>query len=524
MQGSILIVGAGPSGLAVGCALMRQGVKARIVDGAKGPAENSRALAIQARTLEVFDQWGIVDEFTSKGLKMTGVQLYGEDKRPLFHLRTQKLPSRFPYMLVLPQSDTERILSEHAKHLGLEIERETRVSAIQSEGDGYVVTLDKANREQEQARFDWIIGCDGAHSDVRKSSGIDFRGKDYPQTFVLADIKVEWALSGDDAHIFTSREGIFACFPMPGGHVRLIASKAAGTANEPPSLVEIQELIDSRGPAGAQVQEVMWSANFFVHARLVDSLQDGRKFLVGDAAHIHSPALGQGMNTGIQDAANLGWKLALVVKGLAEPALLETYHEERWPVEKNVLKQTDFVTNTMQGSNRIKTWIRDHIGPHIMANEHVAGVVRRLVSELSVNYEGSSAVVHSHPAGPLRPGDRAPDAALGNGVRIYELLRTNGHHLLLLTDRRLELPISAFPADELTIHTIRKGSEDSTDSLVDKNGEAEAEYGWDRAYLIRPDGYIGAISDADIVEVALGEYSSRIHFTAKSASPKASVL
>jgi hypothetical protein len=349
-------------------------------------------------------------------------------------------------------------------------------------------------------------------------TGIEFKGKDYPQTYLLADVKIDWSLSSDEAHIFTSPHGVLASFPLPGGVTRIIASKSDRNSKDQPSDGEIRGLVNSRGPEGAAVSELLWSSAFFIHSRIVDSLSRGRHFLVGDAAHIHSPALGQGMNTGIQDAANLAWKLALVVQGLADPSLLDSYNSERWPVENNVLKITDFVTNRMQSTNRMMVWLRDHLAHHLMANEHVAGQVMQIMSELSISYEDSDAVLSGHPSGSsLRAGDRAPDAVLdrdGAEIRLYELLRTGGHHLFIVGGATRGLADLGFTDGELTVHQVG----DVPGALTDRNGEVAVEYGSGFAYLMRPDGYIGAIAEVDQVVDVLNEYAARIHLAARQVS------
>ena len=526
IDGSVLIVGAGPSGLAMASALGQQGVGARIVDMAKKPVQESRALAIQARSLEIFDTWGIADEVVARGLPMHSVRLYGEDKHMLFRLDFGDLPSRFPYMLSLAQAETEQILTSHVEQLGFAIERDTKLASIRFESDCCVVNLEKGNGETEEARFQWVIGCDGAHSGVREFSHTPFEGKDYPQQFALADLRINWPLAPNEAHIFTSPEGILACFPMRDGLYRVVANKSTGASTERPDIDEIRSLVTSRGPEGVQVDDMRWSANFFLHSRLVDTLQRGRTLLVGDAAHIHSPALGQGMNTGIQDAANLGWKLALVIKGLADPVLISSYDAERWQVEHNVLSQTDFVTKVMSGQNRFLSWLRDAIGPLVVRNEQVATKIRELVSELSIDYSGSSLVVPMKGDG-IQSGERAPDALLekdGAQIRLFELLRGPGHHVVVLSDSEVELSKLELLGDEIAVISIRHDYIQWTPGVVDRQGDMARLYGFDRAYVIRPDGYIGAICDLVNLPDKLVEYARGIHAKPRVPQSKASLM
>jgi hypothetical protein len=313
---------------------------------------------------------------------------------------------------------------------------------------------------------------------------------------------------------------------MPGGTYRLVVNRQVDQSPQAPTLEEMQAFLSERGPQDARITDLHWSSNFYIHARLVESLQQGRLILVGDAAHIHSPALGQGMNTGIQDADNLAWKLALVVKGLADPTFLESYGLERWPIERGVLSHTDFVTNLMSDTSRIKSWIRDHIGPIILANENVSRHVRELLSELSINYAGSPFVLAAKNEFALKAGERALDAILeheGKEVRLFELLRGCGHYLLVLSDQEIDPSRLEFPAGELNVHQVRRQVGDHP-GPVDSRGQLAANYGWDCAYLIRPDGYIGASIAPSDINMALSQYLEKIRSQPNLIRPKASVI
>lgn len=526
IDAQVLIVGAGPTGLAMACSLGQQGIRCRIVDKASAPAQESRALAIQARSLEVFDRWGIVDDFLARGLPIYGLRLFGEEKQQLAHLEFSGLPTRFPFVLSLPQRETEEILTKHVQDLGYTIERDVRVAQITSDSEGVTASLEKPSGETEQARFQWIVGCDGAHSTVRNETPIAFRGKDYPQQFMLADAHIDWPMTPHEAYVYASADGLLACFPLPGGTYRIVADKqVSGDLKTPPGLEEVQSILAARGPGDARVVDLLWSANFFIHARLVEALQSGRMFLVGDAAHIHSPALAQGMNTGIQDADNLAWKLALVCKGSASSALLESYGLERWPVERRVLSQTDFVTNVMSGRNRFLAWLRDHVGPIIVSNDAVSHNIKELVSELAIDYSDSPFLLQEKSDASIKPGERAPDVPLRCNQaekRLFELLRGPGHHLLVFSDKPRDIDPGNFVPDELTVHPIRRKADDPS-VVTDSLGRAADVYGWERAYLIRPDGYVGATCLPDAIEATLAEYVTRIRAQVASIRDKVSI-
>ncbi len=390
----MLIVGGGPSGLAMAIALARQSIRARIIDRGPGQSQQSRALGIQARTLEIFDQWGIADKFLERGLRMEGVNLYREDGELLFNLDFEGLGSRYDYLLSIPQSETEQILLDHAASIGLTVERNTELISLTS-GPGPVQSEIRGPAGIGRNEYAFVVGCDGAHSKVRESTGIEFQGSEYPGHFALADVTMDWPLTHNEAHIYTSPDGLLAIFPLPNGWFRIIANlKEQGDSEaesgpaqifngsgEGPEMHEIEQILEERGPAGAHIVKMGWSARFYIHSRLVSSMQDNALFLVGDAAHIHSPALAQGMNTGIQDATNLAWKLALVLNGTAAESLLSSYTEERMPVERGVLNQTSFVTNVMGGQNRFLAAVRDAFGPAILNMEAAQRAIRGLVSE-----------------------------------------------------------------------------------------------------------------------------------------------
>ncbi len=481
------------------CELARQGLRCTLIDKSRGPAEESRALGIQARTMELFDQWGIVDKFLAKGLRLEGVHLYNEVKESLARVDLTLIPSRYPYILSLPQHDTEEILIEYTRSLGVEVERGVELIELRQDAGGVGVVL-RDEVADKDFNFAYVVGCDGAHSKVREMAGIEFEGSEYPGDFLLADVDMEWPGTLDDAHIYTSTAGIFACFPLPQGRFRIITSDFKRDGNDVPSIQEIQRVVVDRGPIGANVLQVYWSSIFFVHSRIVSKMSEGRTFLVGDAGHIHSPALALGMNTGIQDAANLAWKLALVLRGEAAPTLLDSYAEERMPVERGVLGQTSFVTNVMGGRNRFFAWLRDTLGPTILGMEWAQNAVRGLVSELSISYDSSPIVSRFGVEGPLQPGERAPDAmtVLETGpVRLYEMFREPGHHLLLCSPVDGVTDMSGFNHDlstEVHVHGV---------SLT-----AESGYLPNHFYLVRPDGYIGALGEMSTFRKALDDYRS----------------
>jgi 2-polyprenyl-6-methoxyphenol hydroxylase-like FAD-dependent oxidoreductase len=530
-NGSILIVGAGPTGLAMAIALARQGVQARIIDKSPEPSKFSKALGIQARTLELFDQCGCVDAFLAEGVKLEGLTMAGTGHETLLELSFAGLPSRYPYILSVPQDHTEQHLIDHLGSFGIAVDRQVELVSLTESDDKAVCTLSHRDGSKSEESFEWVIGCDGAHSTVRSSAGIDFEGHEFPQQFMLADVNMEWDVSSNQAHLFAEPEGLLALFPMPGGRVRVIASNPADSSNTTPTLEDCQKLIAKRASPDWKVTDLHWSSVFRIHSRHVHTLRKGCLLLAGDAAHIHSPAMAQGMNTGIQDAFNLGWKLALVVKGIAEPDLIDSYQDERMPVIKKVLTETGYAINAAGSVSPVTIWLREHVAPIFAKLGPVQTSLTHFVSELSIDYTQSElSIDHGSHHGP-RAGERIPDYDLqreGKTVRLYELFREPGHHLVIVdgTDGiavdDVE-DVSSFCADEMpgevNIHVVRHS--DARADLITSNvlvfdvkGDFHDAFGdGPSIFLIRPDGYVGVKTRWEAREEALGAYFQELEIS-----------
>src|SRR5919206_748465 len=338
----VAVVGAGPVGLTIASMLAAYGIRTVVLDRAAGPAAYSRAAVIHARTLETLEPLGIVEEAVRKGVIVPHFGVRDRDRR-LLAVDFDRLPTAHPYTLMLPQDETESLLREALGRRGGAVLWEHEVTEISQDTSGIEITVHSAQRN-ERLRAQFLIGCDGAHSTVRETLGMRFEGATYPQSFVLADVRMDWGLPDDEVQLFFSPEGLVVVAPLPHGWHRVVAT--VDEAPPEPSLNDVQALLDTRGPRAPRpvVEEVVWSSRFRVHHRVAAAFREGAIFLCGDAAHIHSPAGGQGMNTGIQDAANLAWKLALVLRGRAPAELLETYNAERWPVGRKILERTDRIT------------------------------------------------------------------------------------------------------------------------------------------------------------------------------------
>jgi 2-polyprenyl-6-methoxyphenol hydroxylase-like FAD-dependent oxidoreductase len=456
----------------------------------------------------------------------------------LAQLDFDPLHTRYPYLLFLDQSVTERLLTEHLATLGVTIERGVELTMFSQGSASLQATLRRADGHTETMRPSYMIAADGAHSAIRHRLGLSFEGKTFEQTFLLADLHAETEWPDDEFHIFASGEGLVALFPMGHGRHRLIADHAiepAAVASPPtpavlgeppldrvpaPSLEQCKALIARRVRERVDVSDLAWSSYFHLNSRMVERLRVGRIFLAGDAAHVHSPAGAQGMNTGIQEAFNLGWKLASVLKGAAPDRLLDTYHLERHPIERDVLRQTGFITQMAEADHGPLKLLRERAMPVLAALGPLRDAARLTISELSIQYRRSPLTLERVLDGGPRAGERAPDAlvhvvdgplgrAPGVGC-IFDLHDPAFFSLFLLVP---PLPVDDTPLDPAAKHAPPPDPELErlaaeverllpgavriwriTDTTGDGGPALSESYGRTRPsfYLVRPDGYIGA--------------------------------
>jgi 2-polyprenyl-6-methoxyphenol hydroxylase-like FAD-dependent oxidoreductase len=530
----VLVVGAGPVGLTMACELARHGVPCRIVDASPGPTEQSRALAIHARTLEVFEDLGIVDEVLAKARKAHGVAAFSSDGSRIMHITfdLEGLETPYPYTLILPQGETERLLVERLKKHGIEVERQVSLTGLAQDGSGVTASLLDAEGNSSESRTPWLIGCDGARSAVRKGLGLPFEGADYPESFLLADVRLSWDRPDDEVTIITSPEGQLAGFPLPEpGRWRLMHI-STGTIDESEAVPShavsrFQTMLHENGRPEAVVSDPGWISVFKIHRRVVGRFREGRCFVAGDAAHIHSPAGGQGMNTGIQDAYNLAWKLGLVVQGVSPDSLLDSYSAERRPVVAGVVHSTHFMTRLITLRSDVAKTVRNHLIGLLSEFEFVARKISKSFSELGIEYHASPIVREDRGeflltslgdrlgfrSGP-HPGDRVPDLHLepppdNNGPhRLFDVLRGTKHVLLMFEGAHgLEdagplqavARVASEHAEQMTTILVARGDVAPPSfawvgrTLLDHMGELHRRFGarGPCLYLVRPDGYLG---------------------------------
>jgi len=553
----VLIAGAGPAGLTLACELRRRGVDCRLIDRFLEYPVTSRALGCQPRTLEVFDDLGIVQQVLAEGQTILGANFYrGDALVGKFRLQMDATghPDT-PYLGILVQNQavTERILRERLSALGGEVERGQELRDFREVEGGVVADVaDVRMGAVRQIRARWLVGCDGAHSLVRKALGLTFEGNTYPEHLVLADVELEAGLPKDATSIWINEEGMLAAFPFPESRLWRLAAvvKPDGAGEVPAASLELfQQLFAERaGSTRVRPTKAIWLSNFKVNRRMVNHYRKGRVFVAGDAAHIHSPSGGQGMNTGIQDAYNLGWKLALVARGRAAPALLETYEEERLPIARHVLDQTNTNHTLTSSTNPIAQFVSQHLLMPLMELPAVTNAVMRRGAELDLNYRGRSlAREHEVPLGRIklalrrdgeepgvgdwlgfhrgpRAGDRAPDwpcvdASTGAPRRIFDQLR-GPHFTLLLFDGMAHTDAgyvqmtetasrirSAFGAEVQPCVIASSGERPAAltwngATLLDPEQRAHALYGAgsECLYLVRPDGYVAFRSQPPSLE------------------------
>jgi 2-polyprenyl-6-methoxyphenol hydroxylase-like FAD-dependent oxidoreductase len=514
----VVIVGAGPTGVMLAIELARRGVEVRVLDKQPSRPQETRAIGIHARTLEVFDQLGLIDEFLELGHRLDGVVVHSKARRDT-RVPFGGLDSPYPQMLTLSQEVTQRILDERLERLGVTIERGVEVTDLRDAGDGVRVTLNRAGDRSESFTADWAIGCDGAHSIVRRRLGIPFEGEDYGQDWLMAEVALEWPVERDHFHIFTYTVAPLVTFPLPSDRWRVFLPQVPGRSREgrAPDMEEIKRLAALRGPTGMKLTDPTLLATFRCYRRSTGSMRQGRFLLAGDAAHIHSPAGGQGLNTGLQDAFNLGWKLALVARGEASPALLDTYSAERVPIAAGVLKFTHLLVRTFTVASPRVRWARDRILPAVMTMPSAQARYARRMSQLYHSYRGGplARIDPGDPRRPFDPGDRVPCVTgLRRGdkpVSTLDLLASRSHTVLVLAGERADMHLVDAAIARLARHadllkaaivTGPSGSSDP-DAVIDADLRAHRRYGAmdGRLLLVRPDGYLAADAPLDQPEI-----------------------
>ncbi|KAF9871925.1 monooxygenase FAD-binding protein [Colletotrichum karsti] len=520
----VLIIGAGPTGLTLALELSVQNVPFRIIDKLDAPSDKSRALAVQCRTQELLNRHPTVaKEMLENGVQGPGVNIYC-NKKFLITGTFDDLgfnDTQFPLPIWIPQGDTEAALTRQLEAYGSKIERGVTAENVNQDAGSTTVTLVKDGVE-EHLTAKYIVGCDGAHSIVRKSTSLTFDGAQYPQEFILADVKIAGPYDDERVTMFLGSR-IMVIFPLKDGVVRIVGERSAYSKHSgDPDVQEIQEFMEEMTGRKYDVTDPIWLTHFRWNCRGVNNYRDGRLFVAGDAAHIHSPAGGQGMNTGIQDAINLGWKMAAVLRGEKDDSFLDTYQEERHPVGEHILHGTDRMFNVVASQNFIFTYIRNALMPWIVP--YVWGdKARRLrvftfISQMAIKYRRSSIVrTATGFEGPVKGGWRAPDGELQDergekGKWLLDLTSNKEHTMVLFSgmmgdEEELKQAEEKILADkryrERGVVKIFGGQTIGSGGFRDKDGTLHRRYGFEKGaglVVVRPDGYVSFIGPAESVE------------------------
>ncbi|ACL61558.1 FAD-dependent monooxygenase [Methylobacterium nodulans] len=508
---SILIVGAGPTGLVLALRLARHGIPVRIIDRAAGPGEASRAMVVHARTLEFYQQLGFADEVVARGIRMGGVHLR-EEGAEVAAIRFGDLGvgiSPFPFMLCFPQDDHERFLLARLTDAGVPVEYGTELVDLAEGETGVRAVLDRAGA-RETCEVAYLCGCDGAHSRVRQSLGIGFPGGTYRQLFYVADVHLADHLAdqlGEDVFVNLGVDALGLVLPVrSSGMHRLIGIV-------PPHLAQRDDLSfsDVQPTAepllGVRVAAVNWFSTYHVHHRVAAQFRSGRCFIAGDAGHVHSPAGGQGMNTGIGDAVNLSWKLATVLRGRADPALLDTYEPERIAFARQLVASTDRAFEAVIGRGLrhqvLRTWLLPHLMPLLWGFSATRRMMFDIVSQVRIAYPHSA--LSRGRAGTVRGGDRLPWIPGPEGDN-FAALRTLDWQLHVYGSVRPALADAAAALD-LAVHAFAHGP-----------AAAEAGMPRDAAILVRPDGHVAlALPDQDAALLAAYARRHGLRFAGRDA-------
>jgi len=499
----VLIAGAGPTGLVLALFLTRQGVNVRIVDKTAGPGTSSRAVAVQARTLELYRQIGLAEHVVEAGHINPGISLWVKGQRRA-HVSFGDAGAGltpYPFVLMYPQDRHERLLIAQLEDMGVQVERDTELLDF-SPHEGHVeLRLRGPGGKEETCEAQYLAGCDGAHSLVRHRLGASFEGGTYAQLFYVADVRVRGRQADGQIHISLDDADFLALFSYSDdGSARLIGTIRDERAAHPEAL----GFDDVRGRAiqglGLQIDEVNWFSTYKVHHRLTAHFRHGRVFLLGDAAHIHSPAGGQGMNTGIGDAINLAWKLKAVLRGEADDKLLDSYDSERLAFAHKLVETTDRVFTFVSAEGNFANFVRTRIAPLFVSAAYSVDAVKefmfRLVSQWMLNYHGSP--LSGAGAGKLKGGDRLPWAA---GASADNYAPTG----------KLDWQVHVYGA-----------ADDALSNWCHRQGLPLRVFDWERAhehagfargaaYLVRPDGYV-ATADAGGKPDALRDYFQGIGY------------
>jgi 2-polyprenyl-6-methoxyphenol hydroxylase-like FAD-dependent oxidoreductase len=521
----VLIIGAGPTGLMAAAQLQRFGIPYRIIEKRKGTTKFSKALAVQARTMEIYEQMGIVQKAIPLGTSAKKVEIMVKGK----YIQTIPLSeagagfTAFPYLFVLEQSRNEELLLEYIQNKGGNVEFQTKMTSFEIKGDKTLVGVQTADGTQEMIQADWVIAADGGHSPVRHALKIPFEGDTYKNVFYVVDTDVIWNKDHASLHMNLADNNFTGFFPIldeKGTRYRLVGILPERYYDqEDIQFEDVKKYIKEIQRLDLELGKANWFSIYRVHHRCIERFKEGAVFFAGDSAHVHSPAGGQGMNTGLQDAYNLAWKLALVIQEKAKESLLESYHKERWPIANQLVNSTDKAFSTIVQKGSLINWFRLNIAPflvsRLMGIKKIQQRAFKMVSQTGISYPDSPIAVSSTYLSKKtpHPGDRLPylkvfDATTGNLKNLYHLLGEHNFHAIVWLSNKDKIGVK----DAFAVRDYLNRSHASlfqTHLIHDQTENVPAFEQLDLnssiLYIVRPDNYIGYIGKVDNLD-ALKDY------------------
>jgi 2-polyprenyl-6-methoxyphenol hydroxylase-like FAD-dependent oxidoreductase len=501
----VVIIGAGPTGLSLACQFIRHGVDFVIVEKNESVTSFSKALGVHARTLEIYEQMGLAEQAKEQGAIAGKVRMLegGEIRGEVDISSVGQGISAYPYMLVLAQDKNERLLYDYILAHGHDVRWQTELQSLSQNEASVTAQVKTADGMAQTIEAKYLVGCDGPRSPVRHALGLTFEGSTFERLFYVADVQIDWQYGHDALQVCMTKNGAVAFFPMRGERrYRIVGAFPEGWAQDAGEILyeEIEQRIKAEAEIELDISHVNWFSVYKVHSRHVNKFSEGRSFLAGDSAHIHTPAGGQGMNTGIQDGYNLAWKLAFVLKGAGGERILESYNEERLENARRLLDTTDRMFNIAAGTdwffNVIRTTVFPPLAKYILAFDAVKTRFFRMISQTGINYREGSLSRNSKSNGfAVEAGDRMPYFLL-DGKSVYDQLREPKFHLLTFSD------------GERDYQSTRDELERDLASLVDYHvvplyPHVAEIFGTTETFnvLLRPDNYLAFISR----ETALSE-------------------
>ena len=499
-RSDVLIVGAGPTGLVLALWLAAQGIQPRIIDQAREPGTTSRALAVQARTLELYQQLGLTEHILSHGHTVAAINLWVKGE-PVAHLPFAHIGeglTPYSFLEIFPQDEHERFLTERLLAQGISVERGVTLRGFVDQGEQLLAQLQHADGHLESCQARYLAGCDGARSTVRHALGSGFPGGTYQQVFYVADVCGQGPAFNGELHVDLDEADFLAVFPLAGsGRARLIGTVRDERAARADTLQFEDISRRAIDHLKVQVDQLNWFSTYHVHHRVTEQFRDGRAFLLGDAAHLHSPAGGQGMNTGIGDAINLAWKLASVLKGEADAQLLDSYEIERIGFARQLVATTDrvFTFATAQGpmADLLRTRLAPLLIPRALALEPVREWLFRTVAQLTLNYRHSA--LSDGVAGHVHGGDRLPWVTVDGRDNFAPL-------------RAIDWQVHVYGEADESVRSVCEAEGLALHVFAWQPAHGHAGFARDALYLVRPDGYV-ALAAGDHPAITLTDYLAR---------------